>query len=43
MPDIEFVKGVYQAGGARYFDALGAHAAGFKAPPDASPEDVAKN
>jgi len=43
MPDIEFVKGMYLAGGGQYFDALGAHAAGFKAPPDVSPEDVAMN
>ncbi|MGH2461054.1 MAG: hypothetical protein ACRDIY_19525 [Chloroflexota bacterium] len=43
MPDIEFIQQIYKAGGAKYFDLLGAHAAGYKAPPDMSPDDVAKN
>lgn len=40
MPDVEFVKGMYQAGGAKYFDMLGVHGAGYKAPPDMSPDAV---
>ncbi len=43
MPDVDFVRGIYKAGGAKYFDALGAHGAGFKAPPEMSPDDVAKD
>lgn len=43
LPDIEFVQGMYQAGGAKYFDILGVHGAGFKAPPQMSPDDVANN
>jgi hypothetical protein len=43
MPDIDFIKGMYKAGAAKYFDLLGAHGAGYKAPPDASPDDVAKD
>jgi hypothetical protein len=43
MPDVEFIRQTYKAGGAKYFDLLGAHAAGFKAPPEASPDDVAKD
>jgi len=43
MPDIDFVNQMYQAGAANFFDVLGAHGAGFKAPPELSPDDVAKN
>jgi len=41
MPDTMFVEKMYEAGAAPYFDLLGAHAPGFKAPPEASPEEVA--
>ena len=32
---------MYDAGAAQYFDVLGAHGAGYKAPPDMSPDAVA--
>lgn len=41
MPDMEFLQGMYDAGAGNYFDALGLHAPGFKAPPEASPDEVA--
>jgi hypothetical protein len=41
MPDIHFVQGMYEAGAAAYFDALGVHAAGYKSPPEADPAEVA--
>jgi len=41
MPDIEYLVGMYEAGAAPYFDLLGAHAPGFKAPPEMSPDEVA--
>jgi polysaccharide biosynthesis protein PslG len=40
MPDDAFVRGMYAAGGAKYFDALGVHAAGYMNPPERSPADV---
>lgn len=43
MPDVKFIQEMYQAGGSKYFDLLGAHGAGYKAPPDMSPDDVAKD
>ncbi len=45
MPDVQFVERMYQAMGKSdgYFDALGIHAPGFKAPPEMSPDDVAGN
>ena len=43
MPDIEFINQMYKAGGGTYFDLLGAHGAGYKAPPEVSPDDVAKD
>lgn len=43
MPPAEYLEAMYQAGAAAAFDLLGAHAAGFKAPPDADPEEVARN
>lgn len=42
-PDTEFLKGMYAAGAGSYFDALGAHGAGYKAPPEMDPADVANN
>jgi hypothetical protein len=41
MPDDMFVEQMYEAGAAPYFDLLGVHAPGFKAPPEASPDEVA--
>jgi GH35 family endo-1,4-beta-xylanase len=40
MPDIDFLTGMYEAGAQPYFDLLGIHAAGFKAPPELSPDDA---
>src|SRR5207237_7294338 len=36
-----YLQWLYDAGAAKYFDVLGAHGAGYKAPPEMSPEDVA--
>lgn len=41
MPDVYFIQGMYDAGGAPYFDALGVHASGYKSPPEADPAQVA--
>jgi hypothetical protein len=41
MPDTEFLKRMYAAGAKPYFDALGAHGAGYKAPPEMDPGVVA--
>jgi hypothetical protein len=41
MPDTDFLQGMYDAGAAAYFDVLGLHAPGFKAPPEVAPEVVA--
>ncbi len=46
MPDVTFVGRMYDAmknNSTGYFDALGVHAPGYKAPPEASPDQVAKN
>ena len=43
MPDEKFVRGMYAAGAKPYFDLLGVHGAGFKAPPEADPGDVARD
>lgn len=40
MPDDRFVREMYAAGGAPYFDALGVHAAGYMNPPERSPDDT---
>jgi hypothetical protein len=42
MPDTLFVQGMYDAGAAPYFDALGVHAAGYKSEPEIDPAIVAK-
>ena len=42
MPDDRFLQGMYDAGGAAYFDVLGLHAPGYKAPPEVSPDDIAE-
>jgi len=41
MPDDVFIEKMYQAGAAPYFDLLGVHAAGYKEPPETSPEQAA--
>jgi hypothetical protein len=41
MPDVDFLIAMYEAGAAPYFDLLGVHAPGYKAPPELSPEDAA--
>ena len=43
MPDVEFIKGMYEAGAKPYFDVLGVHGAGFKVPPETDPAVVAKD
>ena len=43
MPDVDFLRGMYEAGAAPYFDVLGAHAPGFKAAPETSPDEVAQD
>jgi hypothetical protein len=43
MPDTAFLKKLYAAGAKPYFDALGAHGAGYKAPPDKDPAEVASD
>ncbi|MBX5493576.1 MAG: cellulase family glycosylhydrolase, partial [Chloroflexi bacterium] len=40
-PDDVYLQWMYDAGAAAYFDVLGAHGAGYKAPPEMSPEEVA--
>jgi hypothetical protein len=41
QPDDVYLQWMYDAGAAAYFDVLGAHGAGYKAPPHMSPEEVA--
>ncbi|MDP2726631.1 MAG: cellulase family glycosylhydrolase, partial [Dehalococcoidia bacterium] len=43
IPDIEYLRQMYAAGAKDYFDMLGAHAAGYKAPPEADPGEVARD
>jgi hypothetical protein len=43
MPDTEYLKRMYAAGAKPYFDALGAHGAGYKAPPEKDPGEVAND
>lgn len=43
MPDDAFLRGMYEAGAAPYFDMLGLHAPGYKAPPELSPDEAADN
>jgi hypothetical protein len=40
MPDTDFLQGMYDAGAAVYFDALGVNAPGYKAPPELPPEEA---
>lgn len=41
IPDRDYLVGMYEAGAAPYFDALGLNAPGYKAPPETSPEEAA--
>ena len=43
MPDADFLKAMYAAGLKGSVDMVGVHAAGYKAPPETSPADIAKN
>lgn len=43
MPDMAFYQGIYDAGGAPYFDMLGAHAPGYMNPPEMSSDDALKD
>ncbi len=43
MPDIYFIQGMYDAGAAPYFDALGVHAAGYKSPPETELDVIAND
>ncbi|MBN1933522.1 MAG: beta-galactosidase [Anaerolineae bacterium] len=40
MPDDLYLEGMYQAGFQQYCDMLGLHGAGFKAPPEMSPDEL---
>jgi hypothetical protein len=40
-PDDVYLQWMYDAGATQWFDVLGAHGAGYKAPPAMSPDDVA--
>jgi hypothetical protein len=41
VPDTRFIQSMYEAGAKPYFDMLGAHGAGYKAPPEMDPGQVA--
>lgn len=41
VPDTQFIQSMYNAGAKPYFDLLGAHGAGYKAPPEMDPAQVA--
>jgi hypothetical protein len=43
MPDTQYLDQMYQAGFQNYCDMVGLHAAGFKAPPETSPDEAAAN
>lgn len=42
-PDDLYLEEMYRAGAKDYFDVLGVHAAGFRAPPEMSPDEIAAN
>ena len=42
-PDDLYLQWMYDAGASAYFDVLGAHGPGFKAPPDISPDEAASS
>ena len=41
LPDTEYLERMYRAGFQQYSDMVGLHAAGFKAPPELSPDEAA--
>ncbi|MBE7551294.1 MAG: beta-galactosidase [Anaerolineales bacterium] len=41
-PDTHYIQGMYDAGAKPYFDALGAHGAGYASPPETDPAEVAR-
>lgn len=43
IPDVQYLRQMYQAGAKNYFDVLGAHAPGYKAAPETSPSEVQNN
>jgi len=43
VPDTRFIQAMYEAGAKPYFDMLGAHGAGYKAPPEMDPGQVAND
>jgi hypothetical protein len=43
MPDTQYLTRMYDAGAKSYFDALGAHGAGYKSPPEKDPGEVAND
>jgi len=43
IPDVQYLRQMYRAGAKNYFDVLGAHAPGYKAPPELSPGEVDNN
>lgn len=43
MPDDKFLREMYEAGALPYFDMLGLHAPGYKAPPELSPDEAQTN
>lgn len=43
IPDVEFLQRLYDLGAGRYFDALAAHAYGWRHPPDDPPDPAAIN
>ncbi len=43
VPDTDFLQGMYEAGAAAYFDVLGVHAPGYKAPPELDPAEAEAN
>jgi hypothetical protein len=43
VPDSQFIQAMYDAGAKPYFDMLGAHGAGYKAPPEKDPGEVAND
>lgn len=43
MPDVVYLEQMYAAGAKPYFDVLGVHGAGYKAPPEMDPAEVARD
>lgn len=43
LPDVRYLREMYEAGAKNYFDVLGVHAPGYKASPETSPAEVQNN